>query len=534
MTENRYNGHADDIQSDFDSSQEPIQDVGGIAIVGMSGRFPGAPSVDALWQLICQGQDAFKTFSADEIEDAFTDEERSSPNYVAARPHLDNIEQFDAEFFGMFPREAALTDPQHRVFLEICWEALENAAYDPQRYPGLVSVFAGSSMPTYLINNVLGDRQKAEEFTSNYQIGCFQHLVGALNDTLATRVAYKFNLRGPAFTLQSACSTSLLAVSQACQNLQAFTCDLALAGGVSITFPQKRGYIYQEGGMASSDGRCRPFDADASGTVFASGAGVVVLKRLEDAQRDGDQIYAVIRGYGINNDGSDKIGFTAPSVEGQAEAIAAALAHAGIAPSSVGYIECHGTATPLGDPIEFSGLKGGYADDAMSAARCALGSLKGNIGHLDAAAGVTGLIKTALALKHAKIPPMANYKKPNPRIDLASSPFYIPTALADWPETDEPRRAGVSSFGVGGTNVHVIIEEAPVRESVHEKSDDMPIILPLSARNPAALQAMRENLGNHLKANPNLPLPQLAHTLRTGRREFNHRLAIAASNVGEG
>ncbi|OWK24364.1 hypothetical protein AJ87_21730 [Rhizobium yanglingense] len=250
----------------------------------------------------------------------------------------------------MFAREAALTDPQHRVFLEICWEALENGGYDPHRYPGMIGVFAGSSMPTYLINNVLGDRAKAEEFASNYQIGCFQQLVGALNDALATRIAYKFDLRGPAFTLQSACSTSLLAVSQACQNLQTYACDMALAGGVSITLPQKRGYIYQEGGMASADGTCRPFDANADGTVFASGAGVVLLKRLEDARRDRDRIFAVIRGYGINNDGSDKVGFTAPSVRGQAEAISAALANAGVPAASIGYVECHGTATPLGDP----------------------------------------------------------------------------------------------------------------------------------------------------------------------------------------
>ncbi|WP_168879058.1 non-ribosomal peptide synthetase/type I polyketide synthase [Rhizobium sp. P28RR-XV] len=520
-------------QRDFEESEDLNEQISGhIAIIGMSGRFPGAPSVDELWKLVLEGKNAFSRFSPDEIEDAFTDEERAQPNYVAARPHLDNADMFDAEFFGMFPREAAVTDPQHRIFLEICWEALEDGGYDPQRYAGPIGVFAGSSMPTYLINNVLHDRAKAEEFTSNYQIGSFHELVGALNDTLATRVAYKFNLRGPAFTLQSACSTSLLAVSQACQNLLTYGCDMALAGGISVTIPQKRGYIYQDGGMASPDGTCRPFDADAAGTVFASGAGVVLLKRYEDALQDGDHIYALIRGYGINNDGSDKIGFTAPSVEGQAEAIATAIANAGVEPSTIGYIECHGTATPLGDPIEFNGLTRAFADGAPGPAGCALGSVKGTIGHTDAAAGVTGLIKTALALHCAKIPPMPNYHQPNPRIDLEGSPFYIPTAMIDWPQGKVPRRAGVSAFGVGGTNVHVVLEEAP-RPSTTPNEVEGHYILPLSARNKLALTQMRTNLSNHLADNPKLSIAQLACTLQTGRREFGHRLAVAAGSVEE-
>ncbi|ENN84635.1 amino acid adenylation [Rhizobium freirei PRF 81] len=520
-------------QRDFEDNEDLSEQISGqIAIVGMSGRFPGAPSVPALWQLVLEGKNAFSLFSPDEIEDAFTDEERAQPNYVAARPHLDGADMFDAEFFGMFPREAAVTDPQHRIFLEICWEALEDGGYDPQRYAGLIGVFASCSMPTYLINNVLRDRAKAEEFTSNYQVGCFHELVGALNDALATRIAYKLNLRGPAFTLQSACSSSLLAVSQACQNLLTYSCDMALAGGVSVTIPQKRGYIYQEGGMASPDGTCRPFDADAAGTVFASGAGVVLLKRHEDALRDGDHIYAVIRGYGINNDGSDKVGFTAPSVEGQAEAIATALANAGVAPSSIGYIECHGTATPLGDPIEFTGLTRVFADEAPGAASCALGSVKGIIGHTDVAAGVTGLIKTAMALRCAKIPPMPNYRQPNPRIDLEKSPFYIPTTASAWPQGPAPRRAGVSAFGVGGTNVHIVLEEHP-HPSTTSKEVEGHYILPLSARNKPAIAEMRANLSNHLAENPRLSIAQLAHTLQTGRREFGHRLAIAAGSVEE-
>lgn len=519
-------------QRDFDGDEDLNGQISGhIAIVGMSGRFPGASSVQELWQLVLEGKTAFSLFSPDEIEDAFTDEERAQPNYVAARPHLEGADMFDAEFFGMFPREAAVTDPQHRIFMEICWEALEDGGYDPQRHPGLIGVFAGSSMPTYLINNVLHDRAKAEEFTSNYQIGCFHELVGALNDTLATRVAYKFNLRGPAFTLQSACSSSLLAISQACQNLLTYSCDMALAGGISVTIPQKRGYIYQEGGMASPDGTCRPFDANAAGTVFASGAGVVLLKRYEDALADGDSIYAVIRGYGINNDGSDKVGFTAPSVEGQAEAIATALANAAVDPSSIGYIECHGTATPLGDPIEFNGLTRAFAQEAPGSASCALGSVKGTIGHTDAAAGVTGLIKAALALRSGKIPPMPNYQQPNPRIKLDGSPFYIPKTAIDWPN-EGPRRAGVSAFGVGGTNVHVVLEEAPY-SPLTSKDVEGHYILPVSARNKPALAQMRANLSNHLADNPELSVAQLAHTLQTGRREFSHRLAFAAESVEE-
>ncbi|MET3855753.1 acyl transferase domain-containing protein [Rhizobium sp. OAE497] len=349
---------------------EALPDAGQIAIVGMSGRFPGAKDVDALWDLVASGENSFYKYKLDELEDSFTDEERALPNFVPARPALADVDMFDADFFGMFPKEAAVTDPQHRIFLEICWEALEDAAYDPAKYEGLIGVFAGASMPTYLINNVLRDRQTAEEMTSNYQIGFYQQIVGSLTDALATRVAYKLDLQGPALSLQSACSTSLLAVSQACQNLLTYSCDMALAGGVSVTLPQKRGYMYQEGGMVSPDGVCRPFDADAAGTVFASGAGVVALKRLEDALRDGDRVYAVIRGYAVNNDGSEKVGFTAPSIAGQANVISAAIANAGVEPETIGYIECHGTATPLGDPIEFGGLSEAFSSISGRRPQC--------------------------------------------------------------------------------------------------------------------------------------------------------------------
>ncbi|WP_028035286.1 hybrid non-ribosomal peptide synthetase/type I polyketide synthase [Chelativorans sp. J32] len=519
----------------IDDSRQPenIEETfGRIAIIGMAGRFPGAPSVDALWDLVSQGKNAFAHFRPDELEDAFDDNVRGSKDYVPARPYLENVDLFDAEFFGMYPREAALLDPQFRVFLEICWEAIEGAGYDPYRLPGQVGVFAGSALSTYLINNVLSDREKAESFASNYQVGMFSELIGAINDTLATRVAYKLDLRGPAFTVQSACSTSLLAVAQACQNLLTYACDVALAGGVSITFPQKRGYIHQEGGMVSPDGFCRPFDADAGGTVFGSGAGVVVLKRLEDALRDGDHIHAVILGYGVNNDGSGKVGYTAPSVDGQAQAISTAHASAGVDPSTIGYIECHGTATPLGDPIEFAGLRKAFGDASMERAACALGSVKGNLGHLDAAAGVAGLIKAVHALRHAQIPPMANFSRPNPRIDLEESPFYIPRDLHDWPGSeDHPRRAGVSSFGVGGTNVHLVLEEAPPSTDLRMEEEKSSHIIALSARSESSLRAMQRNLAAMLKGNPHLPLGSVAYTLQHGRHHFAHRSAVVAGST---
>lgn len=334
----------------------PSGEFPGFAIVGLSGRFPGARNVDQFWDNLLSGRASIKRFSPAELEDAFDEATRAGPDYVPARPIIDDVELFDADYFGMPPREAALTDPQQRLFLEICVEALEDGGYDPQRYEGRIGVFAGSSMNTYFLRHVCPDRAAIERFTSDFQVGSYSELLGTLHDFVATRVAYKLNLRGPAVAVQSACSTSLLAVAQACQSLAALQCDMALAGGVSITLPQKRGYLYQEGGMASPDGACRPFDARAAGTVFGSGAGVVLIKRLADAIAGGDAIYAVIKGYGVNNDGADKVGFTAPSVGGQAECIGAALAMADFTPESVGYVECHGTATPLGDPIEIEAL----------------------------------------------------------------------------------------------------------------------------------------------------------------------------------
>jgi amino acid adenylation domain-containing protein len=504
--------------------------LGAVAIVGMAGRFPGAKNIQEFWRNLCAGVDSVTRFADSELEDSFDAEIRGAANFVKARPILENVELFDAPFFAMHAREAELTDPQHRLFLECSWEALEDAGCDPATYAGAIGVFAGSSPNTYFLHNVCGDRRTIEEFTSNYQVGCYPMLLGAGADFLATRVSYKLDLKGPSLTLQAACSTSLLAVAKACQSLLLYESDMALAGGVSITFPQKRGYQHLEGGMVSADGTCRPFDADASGTIFGSGAGVVALKRLEDALSDGDHVYAVIRGSGVNNDGASKVGFTAPSVAGQAAVIEMALAAAGVDARSVSYVECHGTATPMGDPIEVAGLTKAFSAGTADVQFCALGSVKSNIGHLDAAAGVTGLIKTALALEHRQLPPTVHYRRPNEQIDFSRTPFFVNDKLNPWTPVSGPRRAGVSAFGVGGTNVHVVLEEAP-RTAVADRADAATTasqLLVLSARSAAALDIARSNLAARLREPDAPPLADVAYTLQVGRRAFEHRLILIA------
>jgi len=509
--------------------------LGAIAIVGMAGRFPGADNIDEFWRNLCAGVESITRFDDSELEDSFSAEVRGAPNFVKARPILKNVEAFDASFFGMHAKEAELTDPQHRLFLECSWEAMEDAGYEPATYAGSIGVFAGSSPSTYFLNNVCGDRRTIEEFTSSYQVGCYPMLLGSNPDFLATRVSYKLDLRGPGLTLQSGCSTSLLAVAKACQSLLLYETDMALAGGVSITFPQKRGYQHLEGGMVSADGTCRPFDADASGTIFGSGAGVVLLKRLEDALTEGDHIYAVIRGSGVNNDGASKVGFTAPSVAGQAACIEMALAAAGVDARSISYVECHGTATPLGDPIEVAGLTEAFRAGTSDVQFCAIGSVKSNVGHLDTAAGVTGLIKAALSLKHRQIPPTLHYRRPNTQIDFARTPFFVNAKLSAWTQASGPRRAGVSAFGVGGTNVHVILEEAPrttlaARENALGADEQLIVV---SARSAAALDSARRNLAARLRGPDAPPLADAAHSLQVGRRAFDHRLIVVAHDCGE-
>ncbi|WP_333830542.1 non-ribosomal peptide synthetase/type I polyketide synthase [Pararhodobacter sp.] len=500
-----------------------------IAIIGMAGRFPGVGSIGAFWEAICEGRNLIERFPADALEDAFTDSERAAPDYVPVRPVLDGVDQFDARFFGFLPREAAVMDPQHRIFLEICYEALETAGYDPLATPGRVGVFAGQSANTYALHNIFSDRARLEDFTSNFQVGNYAELTGSWVDSLATRVAFKLDLKGPALTVQTACSTSLTAIAQACESLLAGSSDMALAGGISITFPQRRGYRALEGGMVSPDGTCRPFDAGANGTVFGHGAGVVVLKPLRAALRDGDAIVAVIRGVGINNDGADKIAYTAPSMNGQAGAIRAAHHAAGVEPETVSYIECHGTATPLGDPVELSGLAQVFKD-RCAAGSVAIGSVKGNIGHLDAAAGVVSVIKTALMMQHGEIPPVANFRAATPKFDFAVSPFRVPVQRLAWLATEGPRRAGVSSFGVGGTNVHLVMEEAPAQPEVLAAPG--PHILPLSARSPEALAVMRAQLADFIEQNT-LDLGNLAFTLQESRHPFTFRHAIACTDSAD-
>ena len=503
---------------------------GAVAIIGMAGRWPGANSVQEFWRNLVGGVESTTRFTEAELEDSFSPEVRQAANFVKARPILKDVDQFDAEFFGMYAKEAELTDPQHRLFLECSWQALEDAGYDPAAYRGSIGVFAGCSINTYFLNNVLGQRAVAEDFVSNYQVGHYPMLLGAGHDFLSTRVSYKLDLRGPSFTMSTACSTSLLAVAQACQSLLLYQSDMALAGGVSITFPQKRGYQHLEGGMVAADGICRPFDADATGTIFGDGAGTVLLKRLEDAIADGDHIYAIVRGAGINNDGASKVGFTAPSVTGQAAVIEMAHAGADVDPRSISYVECHGTATPLGDPIEIAGLTKAFTAGTADLQFCAIGSVKGNVGHLDAAAGITGLIKTALSLQHGMLPASLHYQRANPQIDFAKTPFYVNASLTPWPAGATPRRAGVSAFGVGGTNVHVVLEEAPVQERAAVSSESQ--LLVLSARSTAALEAARLRLADHLRERP-LPLADVAFSLQAGRRAFDQRLSVVATDVAD-
>ncbi len=503
----------------------------GIAIVGMSGRFPGARDLDQFWQNLVNGVDSVARLREEDLEYSVATEDAiaQGQKFIRARGVIDGADLFDADFFGMYPKEAQLIDPQHRLFLECAWEALESAGHAPDRYPGLIGVYAGLAMNTYFLHNLCVDRAFAADFSANYQVGGYPTMLGNDKDFMPTRVSYKLNLRGPSMTVQSACSTSLVAVCQACTSLLTYQCDMALAGGVSITFPQKRDYQYQEEGLASADGTCRTFDADACGTVFGHGVAVVLLKRVEDAIADGDHILAVIKGFAVNNDGCDKIGYAAPSVNAQADVTAMAQAAAGIHPDTVSYVEAHGTATPLGDPIEVAALTSAFRRGGASRNQyCALGTGKTHIGHLDVAAGATGLIKTVLQLQHEFIPALLHFKTPNPKIDFGNSPFFPVSTGMEWKRGDAPRRAGVSAMGIGGTNAHVVVEEAP--RAFSGRSRETQLLL-LSAKTPTALTAMSARLADYLESHPESSLADVAFTLQRGRQRFRYRQAVCAATA---
>ncbi|SFI32157.1 MULTISPECIES: type I polyketide synthase [unclassified Bacillus (in: firmicutes)] len=495
-----------------------------VAVIGLAGKFPGAKNINAYWENISKGKESVTFFSDEELKEAgVTEKFLQHADYVKAKPIIDNVSKFDADFFGYSPREATLMDPQIRMMHECTWEALEHAGCDPERYDGSIGLYAGASSNLSWMGEHLSSLQKNED---TFQIMNLNH------SSFASRIAYKLNLKGPSVSVQTACSTSLVAIHMACQGLIGGECDLALAGGVSLNLPHKTGYFYQEGMIYSPDGHCRPFDKKAQGTIFGEGVGVVALKRLKDAKEDGDFIYAVIKGSAINNDGNNKAGFTAPSVEGQASVIGMAMEMAGIEPDSIGYIEAHGTGTPIGDPIEIEALTRAFKTDRK--AFCALGSVKANIGHLDAASGVAGLIKTVMMLHHKKFVPALHFEKPNPSIRFQETPFYVNTELKAWDLPHGPRRAGVSAFGIGGANAHVILEESPnMQEESKPKEEVSSELILISARTKNELMKLAENLRDYVHDHPEIPLSQIAHTLKIGRKYFKHRYSLVCSSTQE-
>jgi acyl transferase domain-containing protein/acyl carrier protein len=497
---------------------------GEIAIIAMVGRFPGADDVEELWGNLRDGVESLTRFSDEELLASGIDAGLiQDPHYVKARPILRDVEHFDAGLFGYTPREAELMDPQQRLFQECAWEVLEKAGYDPQRYAGLIGVFGGTNLNTYLLR-LAGDPQ-VQDLISETTV------LENDKDALTLNVSYRLNLRGPSVAVQTFCSTSLVAVHMACRALRAGDCDLALAGGVSVRVPVKAGYLYQEGDQVSHDGHCRTFDSAADGTMFGDGVALVVLKRLREAIEDGDEVHAVIKGSAVNNDGGLKVGYTAPSVVGQAAVVEAALADAGVTAESIDYVEAHGTATRLGDPIEVAALSKAFRSTTQKRNYCALGSIKPNVGHLDRAAGVSGLIKTVLSLQHEELPATLHFAHPNPEIDFAASPFFVVRERRAWRAGSRPRRACVNSLGVGGTNAHVVVEEAPARGPSGPSRGWH--LLVLSGRSAAALERVSERLRAHLEKTPELSLADAAHTLQVGRRVLEHRRMLVCRDVGE-
>src|SRR5678815_654825 len=480
-----------------------------IAIVGMSCRLPGARNLDEFWNNLIGGVHSISRLSDEEIlSSGVPTSYLSDPAYVRAAPILDDPGDFDSAFFDLSPMEAKTMDPQHRILLELAYEALEHAGCDPDRHQRPIGVFTGAAMNTYFMNVGLNSRFPTEYIPT---------LIGNDKDFLSTRISYKLNLKGPSITVQTACSTSMVAVHLARQSLLSGETDMALAGGVSVRVPHHAGYFCDGGGIVSADGHVRAFDVKANGTVFGSGGGMLVLKRLADARLDGDSIYALIKGSAVNNDGSEKAGYTAPSVNSQADAVVEALANAGVEADNISYVETHGSGTPVGDPIEVRALTKAFRTSTQRCGYCAIGSVKTNVGHLDAAAAVTGIIKTVLALKHRQVPPSLHYTEANPEIDFPNSPFYVNTELREWTSVG-PRRAGVMSTGMGGTNAHIILEEAP--ELPVKRNDSRTHLLLLSAKSETALNIATQRLAESLARDETVNLSDVAYTLQTGRKGF--------------
>lgn len=511
------------------------QDAGDlVAIVGLACRVPGAPDAATLWRNLCAGVHSVRRFTPEEMRAAGIPKDViEDPRYVPAFGHLDGLADFDAELFGYGGREAALLDPQQRLFLEVAWSAFEDAGYDPTRVSAPVGVFAGAGANRYVLHHLLGN--PAVGPVGGLPEDWDEALAGWSPDYLPLRVAYQFGLTGPAVAVQTACSSSLVAVCLAAQSLLDYRCDLAVAGGAAVVSTRTAGYRHRPGGTLAHDGVCRAFDADASGQVFGNGAGAVVLKRLPDALADGDHVHAVLAGWAVTNDGGDRAGFTAPGVSGQAAAVAEALAAAGVRPEEVGFVEAHGSGTRVGDAIEVEALTRAFragsvgvsSDGASSdsAGWCALGSVKTNLGNLDAAAGVVGLIKAALAVRHGLIPPTLHFTRAHPEIELAASPFFVNTEITPWPVPGSPRWAGVSSVGLGGTNAHAVLAEPAERPAVPEPGNRWRI-LPLSAASPEALREIARRLAAHLVERPDTSLADVAYTLVVGRRSLPHRAAV--------
>ncbi len=489
-----------------------------IAVVGMAGRFPGARNLDEFWHNLAAGVESITRFSDEELlQSGVSAACLSNSNYVKAAPILEDPGQFDADFFGFLPTEARTLDPQHRMLLELAHEAIEDAGYDPNRYPGRIGVFTGSALNTYFM-----DRGLSNQFAQEY----IPTLIGSDKDFLSTRISYKLNLKGPSLTIQTACSTSMVAVHLARQSLLSEESDMALAGAISVRVPHRAGYFCDGGGVVSPDAHVRAFDAKANGTVFGSGGGILVLKRLADALADGDNIHAVIKGSAVNNDGSEKAGYTTPSVNGQTDVVVEALANAGVEADSISYVEAHGSGTPVGDPVEIRALTKAFRTFTQRSGYCAIGSVKTNVGHLDAAAAVAGMIKTILALKHRTLPPSLHFSQPNPEIDFESTPFYVNTQLRKW-TSDGPRRAGVMSTGMGGTNAHIVFEEAPEPQASPTGSSHLLI---LSAKTPAALDRATDRLREFLERNDSVNMSDVAHTLRVGRKASPHRRCLVSTS----